>query len=124
MAETQHALQRLSNDYRTLQGQLQDKITGRQTLESQVAENRSVLAELSKATSNNTVYKLIGPVLMPQDLQEAKQNVARRIELLQQELDKAELTIRTVQEQQNSVRLSIIKLQQESEGAPGQAVSA
>jgi prefoldin beta subunit len=36
--------------------------------------------------ANAEVYKLIGPVLVKQDLEEAKQNVAKRIHYINTEL--------------------------------------
>jgi prefoldin beta subunit len=36
--------------------------------------------------SSNTVYKLIGPVLVKQDLEEAKATVAKRLEYINGEM--------------------------------------
>ena len=38
--------------------------------------------ELGTLSTDNTVYKLIGPVLVKQDPEEAKQNVQKRIEYI------------------------------------------
>jgi chaperonin cofactor prefoldin len=37
-------------------------------------------------TPNNTVYKLIGPVLVPQDQSDAKSNVDTRLEFIRGEM--------------------------------------
>lgn len=37
-------------------------------------------------TSENTVYKMIGPVLVPQDQTEAKGNVEKRLEFIQSDM--------------------------------------
>jgi chaperonin cofactor prefoldin len=49
----------------------------------QVNENGMVKQELDILEPNTVVYKMIGPVLMRQDLDEARQNVNKRIELIQ-----------------------------------------
>lgn len=42
--------------------------------------------ELDKLDESNNVYKLVGPVLVKQDLIEAKQNVHKRIEYIENEM--------------------------------------
>lgn len=44
------------------------------------------LQELDLLEDEAPVYKLVGPVLMKQDLEEAKQNVAKRLELIEREM--------------------------------------
>ena len=40
------------------------------------------LQEFSTLASSNVVYKLVGPVLVPQDQTEAKNNVENRLEFI------------------------------------------
>ena len=49
-------------------------------------ENELVKAELDILDDNAPVFKLIGPVLMRQDLDEAKQNVDKRLEFIKGEM--------------------------------------
>ena len=42
--------------------------------------------ELDLLEDSAPVFKLVGPVLMKQDLEEAKQNVAKRLELIEREM--------------------------------------
>lgn len=42
--------------------------------------------ELDLLEDDAPVFKLIGPVLMKQDLEESKQNVAKRLELIEREM--------------------------------------
>lgn len=44
------------------------------------------MQEFQYLTPNNTVYKLIGPVLVQQDQAEAKSNVDKRLEFIQGEM--------------------------------------
>ena len=55
-------------------------------LDSQLNENKAVKQELDLLKSGNEVFKLIGPVLIKQDQEEAKQNVEKRIEYITAEL--------------------------------------
>lgn len=40
------------------------------------------MQEFSKLTPDNTVYKMIGPVLVPQEQVEAKGNIDKRLEFI------------------------------------------
>lgn len=65
---------------------LADVITARQRLDSQLSENELVLKEFTLLKSHNTVYKLVGPSLVPQDQAEAKGNVEKRLEFIRSEM--------------------------------------
>lgn len=58
----------------------------RALLESQLNENKCVLEELNLLGPENKVFKLFGPVLVKQDLEDSRQNVAKRIEYISKEL--------------------------------------
>jgi prefoldin beta subunit len=45
-----------------------------------------ITQELKVLKSHNTVYKLIGPGLMPQDPEEAKSTVEKRLEFIKKEM--------------------------------------
>lgn len=45
-----------------------------------------IFQELDLLEVDAPVFKLIGPVLMKQDLEEAKQNVGKRLELIEREM--------------------------------------
>merc|ERR1712168_902542 len=59
------------------------------------------------------VYKKIGPVLAKQDLQEAKSNVAKRIEYLTSESKRQENMLKDLDKKQDTQRETISKLQQQ-----------
>ena len=42
--------------------------------------------EFASLTPNNTVYKLVGPVLVPQDQAEAKGNVDKRLDFIRSDM--------------------------------------
>lgn len=58
----------------------------RQHLDGLLNENIAVKNELDLLKPEDDVFKLIGPVLIKQDIEEAKQNVAKRMEYITSEL--------------------------------------
>ncbi|KAL5665144.1 hypothetical protein ACJX0J_025252, partial [Zea mays] len=75
----------------------------------QVGENELVLKELELLSDGANVYKLIGPVLVKQDLAEAKANVKKRIEYISAELKRMDRALKDLEEKQNSKKESIFK---------------
>jgi len=65
-------------------------INNRRQLESQLTENQMVKSELDLLKPEAKVFKLIGPVLVKQDLGEAKQNVKKRIDYISTEINRVE----------------------------------
>ena len=61
-------------------------MNNRTQLESQLKENTQVKQEFQSLKSDANIYKLVGPVLVKQDHEEAKQNVNKRIEYIQGEM--------------------------------------
>ncbi|PON44268.1 Prefoldin beta-like [Trema orientale] len=78
----------------------------------QLGENELVLKELDLLKEDANVYKLIGPVLVKQDLAEANANVRKRIEYISAELKRLDGTLQDLEEKQNSKKEAILKLQQ------------
>ncbi|KAL7599593.1 hypothetical protein Lser_V15G21941 [Lactuca serriola] len=83
----------------------------------QLGENELVLKELDLLNEDANVYKLIGPVLVKQDLAEANANVRKRIEYISAELflykrKRLDSTLQDMEEKQNSKKEAIYKLQQ------------
>ncbi|TVU33236.1 hypothetical protein EJB05_25026, partial [Eragrostis curvula] len=68
--------------------------------------------ELELLNDGANVYKLIGPVLVKQDLAEAKANVKKRIEYISAELKRMDRALKDLEDKQNSKKESIFKLQQ------------
>ena len=61
-------------------------------------ENEMVRKELEFVGGNDIVYKLTGPLLVKEDTNEAKANVAKRIEFIAAEIDKFEKKIKSHEE--------------------------
>lgn len=87
MATSQAQLESLSAGYQKLQVQLQSLVEARQQLDSQLSENLQVQKEFKGLKEEeNQVYKLVGPVLMKVEQEEAKTNVDKRIEFIKGEM--------------------------------------
>ncbi|KAI1723867.1 prefoldin subunit domain-containing protein [Ditylenchus destructor] len=65
-------------------------LLNRRQLESQLTENNMVKEEFDRLEVAANVYKLIGPVLVKQDLAEAKENVRKRVEYITTEISRVE----------------------------------
>jgi prefoldin beta subunit len=73
--------------FRALQTEIQELRSSQQTLIGQQNENEMVKQELDLLDEDSaTVYKMVGPVLMKNDLDDAKQTVEKRLEYITGEL--------------------------------------
>lgn len=97
-------IQKASGEYQKVQLSLTNVIEMRERLEAQLSENELVkkvsseyqqekgpssyrfLKEFATLTEENTVFKLIGPVLVKQDQAEAKSNVDTRLGFIRSEM--------------------------------------
>ncbi|KAL1555858.1 Prefoldin subunit 6 [Salvia divinorum] len=105
-------LENKANDFRKLEKDIQKNQQVKKKYTIQLGENELVLKELDLLNEDTNVYKLIGPVLVKQDLAEANANVRKRIEYISAELKRLDGTLQDLQEKLNSKQESIAKLQQ------------
>nr|ABM55618.1 prefoldin subunit 6-like protein [Maconellicoccus hirsutus] len=99
-------LKKYEKEYKTLQQQ-------RQQLDGQLNENEVVKTELDFVKENEEVYKMIGKVLIKQDLTEAKQNVAKRIDYIKGEIKRIDNASAVTEMKLEDCRTKLTKLQQE-----------
>ena len=86
MAELiQKKLQGEVEKYQQLQKDLSKSMSGRQKLEAQLTEN-IVKEELALLDGSNVVFKLLGPVLVKQELGEARATVGKRLDYITAEM--------------------------------------
>ncbi|XP_064616533.1 prefoldin subunit 6-like [Liolophura sinensis] len=107
----QKKLQGELEKYQAAQKDLQKYLSARQQLDAQLNENNMVKDELEKLEKGENVFKLIGPVLVKQELTEAKQNVQKRIEYITSEVKRHDNTIKDLEKTQESHRENLTKLQ-------------
>ncbi|KAJ1964289.1 Prefoldin subunit 6 [Dipsacomyces acuminosporus] len=103
------ALQKLQKEYATL-------VESRQKLDSQLQENELVDKEFKLMKDSARVYKLTGPVLLPQDKAEAMANVEKRIEFIKGEIKRVDLRVEQLAKEQEKKSVEIFKLQMEIQG--------
>ncbi|KAF3775125.1 Prefoldin subunit 6 [Nymphaea thermarum] len=112
LRELQHELETQANNLSKLQKDIAKNHQVRKQYTIQLGENELVLKELDLLNENSNVYKLIGPVLVKQDLAEANANVRKRIEYISAELKRLDGMLQGLEEEQNSKKEVILKLQQ------------
>jgi len=118
MAEVmQKKMQQEVETFKGIQKEYQTVIGSRQQLDSQLTENKGVKEELGLLENEANVYKLIGPALIKQDLEEAKANVSKRIDYISGELKRLDKTIEDLDQKQESQREVLGKLQQQLQQA-------
>ncbi|KAI4371805.1 hypothetical protein MLD38_010111 [Melastoma candidum] len=110
--ELQRDLENKANDLSKIQKDISKNHQVRKKYTIQLGENELVLKELDLLSEDANVFKLIGPVLVKQDLAEANANVRKRIEYISAELKRLDSTLQDLEEKQNSKKDSVLKLQQ------------
>eukprot|EP00088_Acartia_fossae_P058968 TRINITY_DN694_c0_g1_i4.p1 TRINITY_DN694_c0_g1~~TRINITY_DN694_c0_g1_i4.p1 ORF type:complete len:138 (-),score=46.51 TRINITY_DN694_c0_g1_i4:271-648(-) len=104
MEMLQKQFQDSAEKLQSIQKDYSKALTDRQTLDSQLNENKQVKEELDLATDDCKVYKLIGPALMVQDLAEAKTNVDKRISYISSQLKSKEDQMKSLDKKQDEAR--------------------
>ncbi|CRL07471.1 CLUMA_CG020439, isoform A [Clunio marinus] len=113
-AQIQKKLQVELDSFKATQKEYSKMVQQRQLLDGQLNENKSVLEELNKLTEDkNTVYKLIGPILVKQSLQDSQQNISKRIDFIGKELQKCNDRLNGMEKEQDKHRENLGKLQQQ-----------
>lgn len=82
----QKKLQGEVEKYQQLQKDLSKSMSGRQKLEAQLTENNIMKEELALLDGSNVVFKLLGPVLVKQELGEARATVGKRLDYITAEM--------------------------------------
>ncbi|KAK4111699.1 Prefoldin beta-like protein [Canariomyces notabilis] len=124
MADVQAKLQSLSEQFTKLQQDLQDAVQSRQKLEAQKQENLGVQKEFAKLKEGETIYKLIGPVLLKQDQADAESTVNGRLEFINKEISRLETRIKEAQGEIERKKGEIIQVQASAQAGGAPAVKA
>jgi prefoldin beta subunit len=113
-------------EMKNVQSKINELIPVRQKILTQLNENNMVKTELdllSSSDDGNSVYKLIGPVLIKQDLDEAKQNVENRIKYFKGEIERMDKQEKEYMQQRTTQQSKIQKIQENARQLYQQAVS-
>ncbi|XP_013139516.1 PREDICTED: prefoldin subunit 6 [Papilio polytes] len=108
--EIQKKMQKELEIFSGVQKEFKKAVSQKQQLDSQLNENKAVKEELLLLKKDAEVYKLIGPVLVKQDLEEAKQNVNKRMEYITKEVRRTEGHISALENKQDAIQTNLNKL--------------
>ncbi|KAI0743169.1 Prefoldin beta-like protein [Daedaleopsis nitida] len=122
-AALQERLQTASGEFQKIQGDLSAAVAARQKLDAQLQENELVKKEFTSLTPENTVYKLVGPVLVQQDQAEAKQTVDTRLEFIRSEIKRVEGQLKDLGEKSDKKKMELVEIQTASQQQPAPAAT-
>jgi prefoldin beta subunit len=83
----------------------------RQKLVGQISENKMVQKEMEILEDEAVLYKLVGPVLVKQDLVDAKDNVRKRVEYYEKEMERVQKIQAEHEKEQQGHRAALQKIQ-------------
>ncbi|TFB06847.1 Prefoldin subunit 6 [Trichoderma ghanense] len=118
-AGVQAKLQALSEEFQKLQQDLQNTVASRQKLEGQRQENLGVQKEFENIAEDETIYKLVGPVLLKQEKFEAESTVKGRLDFIGSEITRLEGQIKETQANIEKKKTEIIQIQAGAQAAVG-----
>ncbi|CAE6442728.1 unnamed protein product [Rhizoctonia solani] len=101
-------LEAVSKEYQKVQEDTQTAVETHQRLDSQVNENE---AEFANLKPHNTIYKMVGPVLVKQDAEEAKSNVNKRLEFIRGEITRVEQQISDLNKKSDKIKTEVVTIQ-------------
>ncbi|PNW74955.1 hypothetical protein CHLRE_12g502750v5 [Chlamydomonas reinhardtii] len=113
---TRKALQKEVETYRNLQAELQKLAKGKQELTARFTETETVVEELKLLDDEANVFKAVGPVLVKQDLVEARSNVSNRLEFIKKDIDRLDVQIKGVESKMLDREKEMMKLQRKLQG--------
>ncbi|CAI5438492.1 unnamed protein product [Caenorhabditis angaria] len=99
------------NKLKTLEKDREKYMNNRQELEMKLSESKNVKSELQLLGDDAKVFKLIGAVLVGQDLEEAKSTVDKRLEFIEAEIKRVEGSLGECTSKTNSQREKIMAMQ-------------
>ncbi|XP_059477625.1 prefoldin subunit 6 [Neocloeon triangulifer] len=94
-----------------VQKEYQKSVSAHQQLDAQLSENKIVKEELDLLKPCNTVYKMMGPVLVKQDIEDAKMNVDKRIKYITSELERQNKQLADQEEKMQKTKENLNKIQ-------------
>ncbi|CAB9512528.1 Prefoldin subunit 6 [Seminavis robusta] len=109
--------------FRELQEQLHGIRGDLQVVMGQQTENEMVQTELN-LLKDDVVYKRVGPVLVRQELDDAKETVSKRLEFISKEQDKLKAKMSAMEKQLDEKGRKIAGMQTDMQRMTAQAVQA
>mmetsp|Transcript_13581 Transcript_13581/g.27799 ORF Transcript_13581/g.27799 Transcript_13581/m.27799 type:complete len:131 (-) Transcript_13581:1785-2177(-) len=95
-----------------IQQELNRAVESRSNLGAQLTENEMVGKELKLLGDDARVFKLVGPVLIRQEVEEARGNVAKRVDFIKSELARAGERVVAQEKKLEEARVAMLQGQQ------------
>mmetsp|Transcript_130620 Transcript_130620/g.406143 ORF Transcript_130620/g.406143 Transcript_130620/m.406143 type:complete len:125 (-) Transcript_130620:169-543(-) len=105
--------------FKGIQESLQKCYESRMGLIAQQQETELVKEEFENLEDGAVVYKLVGPVLVKQNVDDSKANVMKRLEYINGELDRSNKIIAGQEKDMQTKQQELIRMQQELQGTAG-----
>ena len=110
--------------FRSLQDELKSLQTDLSTVLGQETENEMVMIELNLLAEPAGVFKLLGPILVPQDLEESKQTVQKRLKFIKGEKGRLQSKIKQTENAGEELAKKINSMQANLQRTTAEAVRA
>eukprot|EP00929_Paragymnodinium_shiwhaense_P053924 TRINITY_DN27033_c0_g1_i1.p1 TRINITY_DN27033_c0_g1~~TRINITY_DN27033_c0_g1_i1.p1 ORF type:complete len:132 (-),score=70.52 TRINITY_DN27033_c0_g1_i1:170-565(-) len=110
--------------FKAVQENLQKSYESRMGLIAQQQETKLVKEEFESLEEGAIVYKLVGPVLVKQGIDDSKMNVGKRLDYITEEIDRANKVIEGMESELQEKQKGLMKMQQEIQEAAQAAASA
>ena len=98
-------------NFREVQLQLQKVRGDLQIILGQLTENEMVQQELDVLDSGSNVYKMVGPVLIKNTLDDAKDTVSKRLEFITSEKQRLEAKGKELETKGNEIAVKVQQMQ-------------
>jgi prefoldin beta subunit len=108
-------------DFQAKRAELDELMQQKATIMAQYNENTLVQGEFGKLKEDDPVYKLVGPVLMRVEFDDAKENVQKRLEYIEGEVKRIEGAINSKQEEIMGMSKEISAMQSEMQAEAAKA---
>lgn len=109
-------------NFREVQEQLQRVRNDLQLVMTQLTENEMVNQELAILDSSTNVYKMVGPVLIKNSLDDANETVSKRIEFITVEKKRLENKCKELETRGNAIATKVQQMQNQLQQATVAAV--
>mmetsp|Transcript_87547 Transcript_87547/g.252795 ORF Transcript_87547/g.252795 Transcript_87547/m.252795 type:complete len:139 (+) Transcript_87547:182-598(+) len=110
------------NKFRQVQEDLNKTRNDLQIVMGQLAENEMVQQELNLLDVNANIYKMVGPVLIKNTHEDAKDTVSKRLEFISSEKDRLEKKAKDLEEKGVAISKKVQEMQMALQQATAAAV--
>lgn len=108
--------------FRQIQEDLQKVRNDLQIVMGQLAENEMVQQELQLLNDSSNIFKMVGPVLIKNSLEDAKETVSKRIEFITSEKSRLETKAKSLETTGMDISTKVQKMQMALQQATAAAV--